>query len=198
MDWNRLPAWNRKGISVIWRVVIHTLPIIRSGLTWRIGNGISVHVGVDLWISCGNLYKLSPYMTDYLNRRGVVTIAQIRDLLNTSIYQKSWLSMDALDIPEQWHLEWRQYTTALKESHVGLKDDKDKLIWALAQKGTYTPKEGYPIIHARHKPISLESWWCWLWKLKGPSRTCLLMWNIIKDKTPSGTNLRKFSFQGPS
>jgi len=81
---------------------------------------------------------------------------------------------------------------------VRFRDDEDELTWAPVVRRSYTPKDGYPIIHAAHKPISLESWWFLLWKLKSPPRTRLLMWNIIMDKTPSGTNLRKFSFQGPS
>jgi len=116
---------------------------------------MSIHIGADPWIGCGNLHNLSLGLIYSLNRSGVATIAQIGDLLNTTIYQKYWLSEEALDIPEQWHMEWRRNVAALIESYVRLRNVDDEMIWALAQKGTYTPKEGYPIIHACHKPLSL-------------------------------------------
>lgn len=33
LNWIHLPTWQRPGISMIWRKVLHTLPTIRNGLT---------------------------------------------------------------------------------------------------------------------------------------------------------------------
>ena len=87
---------------------------------------------------------------------------------------------------------------ALTESHVRLRDELDELLWGLTQHVTYTPKDGYTTIHARQKPEVLKSWWQNIWKLHGPPRTRLLMWNIISDKTSTGTNLRKRAFPRPT
>jgi len=197
MDWFLLPSWNKHGIFVIWKVVLQTLPTIRRGLTWQICNGSMVRIGVDPWIGCSNLYQLPPDLTAFLNNRGIVTIAHIVDQLNSTIFQQAWKSTAILGILELWTQEWRQYTNALSKSPVRIRDDKDELIWAPAAHGAYTPKEGYPIILTAHKPTILESWWCLIWKLKAPPRTCLFMWNMIMNKTPTGSNLMKRSFHGP-
>lgn len=86
MDWLILPTWNKKGISVIWRVVINTLPIIRRGLTWQIGNSMSVRIGTDPWIGCSNSHHLPSGLIAFLNHNGVANITQIRDLYNTTTY----------------------------------------------------------------------------------------------------------------
>lgn len=82
-------------------------------------------------------------------------------------------------------------------SHVRLRDE-DELIWGFSKKGHYSPNEGYDIIHADHKPDRLKSWWSNIWKLKALPRTKLVMWTIIMGKTPSGANLRKRAFPGPT
>ena len=44
--------------SIIWKVVLNSLPLIREGLTWRIKQGNSVRIGIDPWIGCGNMQRL--------------------------------------------------------------------------------------------------------------------------------------------
>jgi len=56
-------------------------------------------------------------------------------------------------------MEWRTYMKTFFESHARLRDEDDDLIWGITQKGNYTPKDGYSIIHVGHKPEFLESWW---------------------------------------
>ena len=79
-----------------------------------------------------------------------------------------------------------------------LRDEPDELLWGLAQNGTYSPKDIYKTVHARHKPEVLKCWWWNIWKLHGPLHTQLLMWNIISEKILTGTNLRKREFLGPT
>lgn len=46
---------------------------------------------------------------------------------------------------------------ALIEFPVRPRDEEEKLLWGFAEKRIYTPKHGYPIIHASHKPDSLDN-----------------------------------------
>lgn len=48
-----------------------------------------------------------------------------------------------------------------------------------------------------YKPLNILPTWKALWKLGAAPRTRLLMWNILFDKIPTGTNLMKRSFHGP-
>jgi hypothetical protein len=102
LDWLRRPSWNMKGISVIWRVVLNTLPIIRRGLIWRIGNGGSVRIGIDPWIGSENAYQLPPELNSLLNHNGVHYITHLGDPHNTTFSQQAWQTGEAWDIPDQW------------------------------------------------------------------------------------------------
>lgn len=198
LDWFRLRSWNGKNISEIWRVVLNTLHTIRRGLTWRIGNGEEARIGLDPWISCGNTHLLPQSLIDFLNQKDIFLIAHIGDSQNTNVFQQAWLSGNTLGIPDRWLQEWDRYIRPLTESHVRLREELDELLWGLAQNGKYSPKEGYLVIHSRYKPEICQFWWKNIWKLWGPPRSRLLMWNIIEDKVLTGTNLRKRAFLGPT
>lgn len=75
---------------------------------------------------------------------------------------------------------------------------EDELIWALSKSGQYTPKLGYDKIIEDRKPAVIKDWWVSLWKLKAPPRTRLLMWNILANKIPTASYLKKRAFSGPS
>eukprot|EP00253_Pinus_taeda_P004035 PITA_04035 len=49
MDWIRLPTWNRTGASSFWKAVIHSMPMIRDNLAWRIRDGAQARIGIDPW-----------------------------------------------------------------------------------------------------------------------------------------------------
>lgn len=89
------------------------------------------------------------------------------------------------------------YIEALTQAHIRVTDGEDEIVWALAKNGVYTPKEGYlKIIHATH-PVNVQPWWKDLWKLKAAPRMRMLMWTILFNKIPTGSNLMKRSFHGP-
>eukprot|EP00253_Pinus_taeda_P030816 PITA_30816 len=109
----------------------------------------------------------------------------------------AWATQRALEIPEQWQNEWWAYTDALTQAHVRLTEGPDDIIWAIANHGLYSPRLGYLKLMEAFKPPSILPIWKDLWKLEAAPRTRLLMWNIIFDKIPIGTNLMKRSFHGP-
>jgi len=57
---------------------------------------------------------------------------------------------------------------------------------------------GYDKIIEDRKPKNLKRWWVSLWTLNAPPRTRLLMWNILENKVPTGSYLKKMAFSRPS
>eukprot|EP00253_Pinus_taeda_P031496 PITA_31496 len=110
----------------------------------------------------------------------------------------AWLNEQHWNLPIEWNEDWKRYIQALTETHIRLRAEEDELIWALAKTSQYSPKLGYiKIIDDKKQDIHI-SWWVSLWKLNAPPRTRLLMWNILENKAPTGSNLKKRAFSGPS
>ena len=59
VDWIRNSLKGHKGGSIIWKAVNKSFDVIEDNLIWKVGNGRSVQVGIDLWIGCNERYRLS-------------------------------------------------------------------------------------------------------------------------------------------
>ena len=58
--------------------------------------------------------------------------------------EQGWLFADHIGLTYQLDVTvWNGYLSTLKESHVILSNEDDKLVWILSKSGRYTPKEGY-------------------------------------------------------
>lgn len=66
MDWIWRDHRNSSNLSIIWKAVLNSLPLICEGLTWRIHEGNAVCIGVDPWIGCGNVHRLPAEVTSLL------------------------------------------------------------------------------------------------------------------------------------
>jgi len=197
MDWFRQQHNPGRNISNIWKVVLQSLPLLREGITWRIRNGNSVRIGVDPWVGYGISHRLSEDLITHLHNRGITHMNQIGESANSTFLQQAWATHRVLEIPAQWQNEWQAYFDALTQAHVRLTEGPDEIIWAIANHGLYSPGLGYLKLMDAFKPPTILPIWRDLWKLDADPRTRLLMWNILFDKIPTGTNLKKRSFHGP-
>eukprot|EP00253_Pinus_taeda_P032607 PITA_32607 len=196
----RLQVWYHRYLSragSIWKAVINIIPLLRDGLTWRIREGNSVRIGQDPWVGCGNAQRLPIDLIGHLKDKGITHIAHIGDPDRSTFLHQAWLNVHNLAIPAQWHNAWTDYTEALSQAHIRLTEGPDEIIWALAKNGAYSPKLGYLTLIEPIRPPIIHPTWKALWKLKSAPRTRLLLWNILLDKIPTGTNLMKRSFHGP-
>lgn len=164
MDWLPQPHWNRTGISVIWKAVFNSMPIIRERLTWRIQSGTSVRTGLDPWIGCNNAHMLPEDLKRHLINAGITHISHIADMQHTTFLQH-WKMTRSLNTPQHWRQHWEDYTATLIESHIRIVEGEDEIIWAHAKNGIYSPKEGYLCLANIHRPQVVEHWWKNLWKL---------------------------------
>lgn len=143
MDLIRFPGWNRTGISTVWKALLFSLPLIRSHLAWRINAGTSARIGLDPWTWGGGRCFLPRELTQLLNQHNMKVIAHIADQENSSVFIQAWKSTTQLNLPPYWHHIWNEYTNALSEYHICIKEGPDELMWSKSESGFYTPKEGY-------------------------------------------------------
>lgn len=48
-DWIRTPKRRESRVSLIWKAIMASLDVIRGGLSWKVGNGRRVYIGIDPW-----------------------------------------------------------------------------------------------------------------------------------------------------
>ena len=58
VSWIRNKKFSVNGVSVIWRGFISTLSWLGRGLSWHVGNGVSIRVGLDPIVGIGSPYAL--------------------------------------------------------------------------------------------------------------------------------------------
>ena len=81
---------------MIWKGFIHTLSWLGRGLTWHVGNGASIRVGLDPIVGMGSPYSLPNDLWEYLEDYGILTLDQARNYsLDARHY---WLTADDLDL----------------------------------------------------------------------------------------------------
>lgn len=198
IDWARLPSWNKMGISSIWKALLHSFPLIRNNIVWRIRNGGRARIGLDPWSGCGGRHLLPQALVDLLKSHDIRVIAQIADHEQSDIFHQAWKSATQLNLPQRWHSTGREYCAALTESHIRIVEGPDELIWHQAESGIYTPKEGYIQIIKQRKPEVLDRWWQNIWKLTASPRSKLFTWCAFRNKIPTGDYLMRRAIYGPT
>lgn len=198
IDWARLPAWNKTGISSIWKALLHSLPLIRDNTVWRIRGGSRARIGLDPWAGSGGRHIPPRELVEYLTAREIKVISQITDREQSDIFHQVWKSAQQLNLPRRWHPAWRAYIEALHESHIRISEGQDELIWNSAESGHYSPKAGYLQLISHKRPDTIASWWQKIWKLDASPRSKLFTWCILWDRIPTGDHLMRRAQYGPT
>lgn len=198
LDWIRLPTWQTRGCSSMWKALIYSLPHIRDNLVWRINDGSLGRFGQDPWIGSEGRHILSTELIRHLHTWEIMVFADIVDQQNIDTFSQAWKLVAQLDLPPQWRQEWLEYTTALSESHIRIKQGTDEIVWCLADNGIYSPKPGYFSLIQHRKPDMIMNWWRDIWKLASPPRIRLFFWCVLKDIVPTGEHLIHRALYGPS
>eukprot|EP00253_Pinus_taeda_P035296 PITA_35296 len=158
-DWARLPEWNKSGISSIWKALLHSMPLIRDNLVWRIKEGNSARIGLYPWIGSGGRHTLPPDLVAHLTARNIKVISQIADQDESDIFHQAWKSARQLNLPGRWHTAWEEFRDALTEAHIRITEGPDELVWNQAEHGVYTPRDGYIQLIAHKRPEAIANWW---------------------------------------
>eukprot|EP00253_Pinus_taeda_P035330 PITA_35330 len=121
------------GWTLLTRQNIWTTISYHNNLTWRINDGSRAHIGMDPWTGGGRRCYLPPELVQILEQQNTRVIAYIADQENSSIFTQAWKSAAHLNLPPEWHQYWEDYTNALSESHIPIKDGPDELMWDKAE-----------------------------------------------------------------
>eukprot|EP00253_Pinus_taeda_P004599 PITA_04599 len=190
---------NKKGGNVleVWKETIEAFKVIEQGLAWQVGNGGNLQIGKDPWVGCNENFSLSQGLIRHLASKGILFLSQVEKTDHSTIWGQAWKSREELDLRPHWWNDWKAYTQELSKSNVKLKDRTDRLVWAHADSGTYSPKFRYKFLMSK-KGWGDPKWWAKpLWKLKCPEKAKFVFWCILKRKVPTWEILQSIYKQGP-
>ena len=82
VDWLRSKNFNPRGGSVIWRGFLQTLPYLGRGLSWQVGDGSNIHLGIDPIMEANLSLSLPPDLLNFLADLNINTLASAHNLLS--------------------------------------------------------------------------------------------------------------------
>ncbi|XP_027157225.1 uncharacterized protein LOC113758655 [Coffea eugenioides] len=172
-----------------WKSIYSAKTLLLTGLRKRIGDGKSVSIWRDKWISGSDQGQVSRSKPEDCQLQWVSELIE-DEKWNTDLLQKWFCDKDVeliKDIP-----------TSIGRRH-------DKLIWCFSKSGTYTAKTGYAIArqaegkHCRKKGQDAESSWeirkhtMWkkLWHLNVKAKLKHFMWKCLQNCLPTNEIMYK-------
>lgn len=144
-DWIRSKEFCSRNISLFWRGFLQTLPWMGCFLSWQIGNGECIHLGVDPIVGMGSTFILPEDLRSYLADMDICTLAQARNPCSSAPFY--WYSSSDLDLAGSYSSIWNDYINGLSALGIRLNDSPDMLAWSFNRSGLdITAKEAYNCI----------------------------------------------------
>ena len=111
MAWLKGKNFKFRGVSIIWKGFLQTLPWLGRFLAWQVGNGLDVLVGIDPIIGAKSPHYLPIGLREYLEDLDITTLSQARNILPGS--HQYWYTVEDLCIAGEWKIAWDSYMKGL-------------------------------------------------------------------------------------
>lgn len=151
--------------------------IIKKGLGWVIGDGSSVSVWGDQWLSTEQ--QLAPMGPATLEAQNL----KVSDLISSE--------------GNEWNLEMIRLHLPLYEKHIrrlvlSYRLMKDELVWLHERSGQDTTKIGYALskLNVANDQENFK-WRQWVWNLKCSPKLQHFLWKLKNEALAVGESLRK-------
>lgn len=93
--------------------MVLAFPLVGNWLVWKVGRGTKVKVGEDPWIGCGEDFRLTVRVIQFLTNSGYYRLNQIADTYMSIIWNQKWVhriqsvrSYKALSVLEMKPISW--------------------------------------------------------------------------------------------
>ncbi|CAL9231590.1 unnamed protein product [Arabidopsis halleri] len=150
--------------------------VLQEGLGWLVGNGESVRVWTDPWLSFSS--PMRPIGPLNVNMKWL----RVADLIDPGSKQWNWTAVRET-IPA--------YEDQIRRIPLSSLNQPDRLAWLPAKNGQYSSRLGYGIMAAKEIPQSQLSfnWQAMIWKVRTVPKIQMFMWKAALGALPSNANL---------
>lgn len=194
--WIRYRTALNHGGSIFWRSVRKNLHWILNGLSWHIGNGRQVRIGLDPFAGITDeSYRLPEQLVIKLQSRGYGRLANIRCASGSSLHY--WLSSRDLGLSSLEVVYWNRYLDILHRHGIRLTNNDDVLVWDGAPDGNITAKSLYTHLIMDHTYPKEVGWKHSIWKWNIAPKIKFFWWLVLHHSILTWDNLVKKGFSGP-
>ena len=141
--------------SCTWRSIMAAQNLVKEGLIWRVGNGVSIHVWEDKWLLVSSTYRV-------ISLRNFLHLdTQVQELINSATTSWDSTVIDALFLSHEVDI--------IKSIPLSSRLPIDKLIWIETQNGLFTMQSAYNLAmnlsYSANQGNSLDNSLLWhFWK----------------------------------
>ena len=114
IEWLRDKKFSTRGVSVIWKGFLQTIPWLGRSLSWQVGNGHDFLIGIDPIIGAPSSLSLLAGLREFLEDLDITTLSPARNSLPGSHHY--WYSAEDLCVTGDWKLAWDSFTRGLELS----------------------------------------------------------------------------------
>lgn len=161
----------KKASSHGWSGIMAGKEVLEKGLGYLVGNGESINVWQDPWLSLSQ--PMSPFGPPTLENQNL----RVHDLLLPD--SNEWnLDMVRLHLP--------YYEEMIRQIIPSAHKPLDKLVWLGEVNGRYSTKTGYRMANA-HPPIQYPYGFEWMrhvWKLDASAKIQHFLWRALNNALP--------------
>lgn len=180
---NFLDAVESPNCSYVWRSIVAALPILKNGSCWHVGNGESIKIYVDKWIS--------NYPANRVLHQGqdVEREMMVSEHIDADLY--GW-RRDV--IMEKF---CREEADAICKIPLSRRYIADSVVWMHTKSGRYTIRSGYHVARkflrnddgiGSSRGVSQQVWKR-IWHLHVPNKIKIFGWRACQDILPTRVNL---------
>jgi hypothetical protein len=198
-QWLRIPNFEQRAISKIWRGLIASVHLILHWLCWAPGSGHLISIGTDRIIGLGNLSFLSQSLVSMLKQNHIHTLAQARKCSNSTSLCDYWLTSIDINLRGSLATEWDLFRKALIDTGIILQNTKDKLMW------TGGDNSGIPSVKKNYRGIvttkclkRIDRWQLSLWHWHIHLKIKLFVWLAVEGRILTWDSLQARGWIGPS
>ena len=165
-------------------------------LSWQIGNGECIHLGLDPIVGLGSTFVFPEDLRSYLADLDICTLAHARNPCSSE--PQYWYSSSDLDLAGSYSLIWDDYIKELSALGIRLNDNPDKLAWTFNRSSIdITAKEAYNCIYQSSMDGDNMADCPPVWNKSLPLKISCFIWLAYHNRILTWDNLQRRGLSGP-
>ena len=116
---------SKNGTSIIWNSLIKVIHWVKRWISWEIGNGKNVYIGIDPFVGDKGNFDIPQEILEHLEFIGLKTLAQIKHPRWSLLKGGYWFDSKDIGLTGIWADLWDRYINTLNFGGIRLRSEDD-------------------------------------------------------------------------